>query len=56
MTTLKLSPEQAEALKDALKSHVSDLRMEIADTENRDFRESLKRQEALLKQILDMLT
>ena len=55
MTTLNLTPEQAETLKEALTSYVSDLRMEIADTDNHDFRESLKQKEATLKEILAML-
>ncbi len=55
MTTLNLTSEQAEILRDALESYLSDLRMEIADTDNHDFRESLKAKEATLKQILEML-
>jgi hypothetical protein len=55
MTTLNLNAEQAETLKNALTSYLSDLRMEIADTDNHDFRESLKQKEELLKQVLGML-
>ena len=55
MTTLNLTSEQAETLRDTLESYLSDLRMENADTENHDFREALKAKEDTLKQILEML-
>ncbi len=55
MTTLNLTPEQAETLKETLTSYLSDLRLEIADTEKLEFRENLKKQEATLKEILAML-
>jgi hypothetical protein len=34
---------------------LSDLRMEIADTDSMQFRESLKREEVLLKKLLQQL-
>lgn len=55
MTTLNLSTEQAETLKDTLTSYVSNLRMEIAGTDKFDFRQSLKQKEVTLKEILEML-
>jgi hypothetical protein len=45
MVTIELAPEEAEELHLILESYLSDLRMEIADTDNRDFRENLKRRE-----------
>ena len=53
MPTLDLSPEQAEALADALESYLSDLRMEIADTDLKDFRDKLKHRKALLNEVLE---
>ncbi len=55
MTTLNLSSEQTQVLKETLTSYLSDLRMEIAATENHDFREQLKQKEATLKEILELL-
>ncbi len=55
MSTLTLTPEQATILKDSLASYLSDLRLEIADTDKQDFRENLKHKEAVLKEILSML-
>ncbi len=52
MTTLNLSPEQAEVLKQTLTSYLSDLRLEISATDNHDFREQLKAKEETLKAIL----
>ena len=42
MVDLKLTNEEAEDLKEVLTNYVSDLRMEIADTDQYDFREGLK--------------
>ena len=55
MTTLNLTQEQAETLKETLASYLSDLRLEIADTEKLEFRENLKKKETILKEILAML-
>lgn len=55
MTTLNLSSEQTETLKDTLTVYVSNLRMEIAGTDKFDYRESLKQKETTLKEILEML-
>ena len=43
MTTLNLTPDQAETLKQTLNAYLSDLRMEIVDTDKYDFREMLKK-------------
>ncbi|VAX14551.1 hypothetical protein MNBD_GAMMA24-2720 [hydrothermal vent metagenome] len=55
MSTLNLSAEQTETLKETLTSYLSDLRLEIADTDNHDFRETLKKKEDDLKAIIAML-
>lgn len=55
MVTLELSDEEARELHAILESYLSDLRMEIADTDRMDFREGLKRREALMKKVLAAL-
>jgi len=55
MTTLELDGREAETLANALESYLSDLRMEIADTEAMDFREELKARKETLNGILDQL-
>jgi hypothetical protein len=49
---LNLTTEEADMLKEILTSFLSDLRMEIADTDSMDFREELKKKEILLKRLL----
>lgn len=49
---LPLSEEETEALRAALSSYLSDLRMEIADTDRKRMRDDLKRREALLDEVL----
>jgi hypothetical protein len=55
MVQIELTPAEAEILKTALESYLSDLRMEIADTDSLDFREGLKRRKATLRKIADGL-
>ncbi len=55
MPDLKLSDDDAKALLGVLRECLSDLRMEIADTESFDFRERLKETEALLKRLIGEL-
>ncbi|HSD60043.1 MAG TPA: hypothetical protein VLC55_04250 [Burkholderiales bacterium] len=55
MFRLELDPEQRNTLIQALESYVSDLRLEIADTERKDFRDPLKAQEQILKGLLAAL-
>jgi hypothetical protein len=55
MTTLELSPEEGVELRFILASYLSDLRMEIADTDRQDFREMLNRREVFIKTILTKL-
>ena len=52
---LTLTPEEATVLANALQSYVSDLRMEIADTDAQPVRDRLKKEEAALKGVLQRL-
>jgi hypothetical protein len=56
MVQLTLTAEEATLLCEILASYLSDLRMEIADTEAMDFRESLKQREVFLKRLLHTLS
>jgi LPS O-antigen subunit length determinant protein (WzzB/FepE family) len=53
--TLNLSSEQAEPLAQVLEDYVSDLRMEVANTDSQEFRDDLKRKEIFLKDLLSQL-
>ena len=55
MAQITLPQAEAAALREMLGSYLSDLRMEVANTDSMPFREDLKRQEALLKNILQQL-
>lgn len=52
---LNLTPEEAEMLNEVLKSYLSDLRMEIADTDSGFFRQGLKDKEVFLKRVIEDL-
>jgi hypothetical protein len=52
MPALQLSAEEAGALHEVLTEYLSDLRMEIADTDSFELRETLKGTERLLKRLL----
>jgi hypothetical protein len=52
---LNLSAEDVEMLKEILSNYLSDLRMEIADTDSMSFREEMKKREELLKRLLNDL-
>jgi acetolactate synthase small subunit len=51
MVQINLNIEEAEMMKDIL----SDLRMEVADTDRKDFREELKKKEVFVKNLLQQL-
>jgi hypothetical protein len=55
MAQIILTQEEAAVLRGALNSYVSDLRMEIADTDSWQFRQNLKREALLLKKLLEQL-
>ena len=56
MTQLNLSETEVLTLKKTLESYISELRMEIADTEEMDFRGGLKKEEVILTKILKSLS
>jgi hypothetical protein len=51
MLSLTLSAEEYELLQEVLREVISDLRMEIADTDSHDYRAMLHRREDMLKQL-----
>jgi hypothetical protein len=53
--TLNLSSEQAEILAQVLEDYISDLRMEVANTDSQEFRDDLKKKEVFLKDLLGQL-
>lgn len=55
MISLDLSQEESHILVDVLTDDLSDIRMEIADTDARDFREQLKRRKAVIERVLSSL-
>ena len=55
MIRIELQPAEAEVLATALESYLSDLRMEIADTDSMDFREGLKARKKTLRKIVTMI-
>jgi hypothetical protein len=52
---LRLAPEEADLLRQILTNYLSDLRMEIADTDNYELRQALKRDEQAVKALLARL-
>lgn len=55
MLNISLEPREQEILAWALKSAVSDLGAEIADTDNMEFRQDLKQRKAILLGIIGQL-
>ena len=49
MARIDLTQEEVKALLDLLQYHHSELRMEIAGTDSRQFREQLKKEKNVLK-------
>ena len=43
MVRIEFTPEEAESLREILDNYLSDLRMEIVDTDSHDYREMLKK-------------
>jgi hypothetical protein len=56
MFSLTLSAEERELLEAVLHETISDLRMEIADTDSFDYRAQLHKREDMLKQLLKRLS
>jgi hypothetical protein len=55
VTRIELNENEAQALREVLELDLSDLRMEIADTDRKDFRDMLKERKALLMNVLQHL-
>jgi len=55
MVRLELDRQQAEMLREMLEGYLGDLRMEVSQTDQMDFREELKKKEALLKDVIARL-
>ncbi|MCF6156178.1 MAG: hypothetical protein E3K36_13260 [Candidatus Brocadia sp.] len=55
MIHLDLTKEENDILIGILENDLSDLRMEITDTDNMDFRETLKNQKVVLQKTLETL-
>ena len=55
MVNIELSAEESEILKDTLDNFLSDLRMEIADTDRMEYRDALKHQKMVLMKVVEML-
>jgi LPS O-antigen subunit length determinant protein (WzzB/FepE family) len=55
MIRIELTDAEAKTLQDVLDSYLSDLRMEIADTDSRDFRENLKARKKVLEDVIGRL-
>jgi hypothetical protein len=54
--TIELTTDEAGMLRSILENDLSDLRMEIANTDSQDFRDALKRREELLKRLVATLS
>jgi hypothetical protein len=55
MAQITLTPEEVAVLRKALSSYVSDLRMEIINTDSWGFRQNLKHEEVVLKKLVAQL-
>lgn len=55
MVQIDLSPKEQEILRAMLENYLSDLRMEIAATENKDFRDALKEKRDLVAKVVAAL-
>ncbi len=55
MIRLEVTEEERQVLVAVLESYLSDLRMEIADTDRMEFREGLKDRKAVLLKVVGQL-
>lgn len=55
MIQLQLTAEERQVLREVLESYVSDVRMEIADTDSAEYKVGLKGKKDILNKILDSL-
>ena len=56
MLQIELTDEETEIMRGVLESYLSDLRMEIADTDRMDFRDGLKQRKQVIIKVLDALS
>ena len=55
MVHIELDPTEAQVLRMVLESYLSDLRMEIANTDLMDFREKLKARKMVLRKVVSLI-
>jgi hypothetical protein len=55
MATIELTAEEAGRMAEILENYLSDLRMEIVDTESQVFRDGLKTTKELVMRVIDQL-
>ncbi len=55
MVQIELTDREVQMLQEILESYLSDLRMEIANTDRMDFREQLKTKEVFIKDLQQRL-
>jgi hypothetical protein len=55
MPTIELTAAEANLLKEILETDLSDLRMEIAGTDLKSFRDKLKEKEVVITQLIERL-
>ena len=55
MVSIDLSPDEKRVLVEVLTTCISNLRMEICDTDRKDFREEIKERKELLMKVVDAL-
>jgi len=55
MVQIELQEYQAQALHGILGNYLSDLRFEIADTENKVWRDNMKKEEGFIKDLMGRL-
>ena len=56
MAQITLNNEETLKLKGILESYLSDLRMEVADTDRKGYRDELKEEELFLKDLIERLS
>lgn len=56
MVSINITEDEAKVLHTVIDSYLSDLRMEIADTDRKDFREMLKHRKQVLIKVLGELS
>ena len=56
MAQITLNNEETLKLKGILESYLSDLRMEVADTDRKGYRDELKEEEVFLKDLIERLS